>query len=222
MLKALRESADEMIKASADQIDQKTSECADRFVEVKRATQETFWNDFAEAAFFTQAKTADVTLTQAEEEELNPQRPFKDRRLRNIGLDREVAELTEMLEEWRDLIPASKAADLRTCHRMLRKRVLALSDKLAVDEDDQEAERQQGSVAGDSLADFVNNSALQSSPGKSVDVKMESNTNRGVPTMNTQPHLQGVYQGGFDLRPQISFERARLPTFSGDMRDYHR
>lgn len=62
----------------------------------------------------------------------------------------------------------------------------------------------------------------QRSPGKSVDVKMESNTNRGVPTINTQPHLQGVYQGGFDLRPLISLERARLPTFSGDMRDYHR
>lgn len=214
---ALRESADETVRASAEQIDQKTSECADRFLEAKRATQEAFWNGFAEAAFFTQAKTTDTALTQAEEEELNPQRSFKDRRLRNMGLDREVAELGGMLEEWKDLIPASKAVALRARYGTLRKRALALSDKLAADEEDEGSGRQQGSVAGDSLADFVNNPALQSSPDKSIDVKLESNTNRGIPSMNTQPRLQGLYQGGLEQRPQISLERARLPTFSGDV-----
>lgn len=93
---------------------------------------------------------------------------------------------------------------------MLRKRVLALSDKLAVDEEDQGAGRdlEQGSMACNSLADFVNNAAHQSSPHKSVKVKMESNTNRGTFTMNTQLHLQGLYQGGFDVRPQLCLERA--------------
>lgn len=43
-----------------------------------------------------------MALTKAEEEELNPQQSFK-------GLQREVAELREMLEEWKDLVPGSKA-----------------------------------------------------------------------------------------------------------------
>lgn len=205
---ALKESTDETVKASAEQIDQKTGKCADRFLEVKQATQEAFWNGFAEAAFFTQAKTVDTALTQAEEEDLNPQRSFKDRRLRNIGPDREVTELGEMLEEWKDLIPASKAVDLRTHFGTLRKKILALSDKLVVDEEDQGSGKQQGSVDGNSLADFSKNPALQSSPDKSIDVNMESNTNKGVPTTNTQPRLQGLYPGGFNLRPQISLERA--------------
>lgn len=43
---ALRESADETVKASAEQLDKKSSECADQFLEVKQATQEAFWNSF--------------------------------------------------------------------------------------------------------------------------------------------------------------------------------
>lgn len=97
-----------------------------------------------------------MALTHAEEEELNLQRSLKDRRMRNIDLDKEVPEFKEMLEEWKDLVPV----DLRTHHRMLRKRLLDLSDKLAVDEENQETGRQQDSVACDSQSDFVNKPAL--------------------------------------------------------------
>lgn len=68
----------------------------------------------------SQAKTADTALTPTKEEELKPQQYFKDCRLRNTGLDREVAELREMLEKWKDLIPASNTVAPRWRHGTLR------------------------------------------------------------------------------------------------------
>ncbi|KAJ8010259.1 hypothetical protein DPEC_G00073140 [Dallia pectoralis] len=128
---------DEEVQAFADQIDVKTAECENRFLEVKVATQETFWTSYAEEAFFKQVNTAETAITQAEEEEVNPRKSIKDRRLRNRALDREVVELGEMLVEWTELVHGSKALDLGTRHKTLKKRVLALSDKLEEDERDQ-------------------------------------------------------------------------------------
>ncbi|KAJ8014532.1 hypothetical protein DPEC_G00041200 [Dallia pectoralis] len=136
-VEALRELMDEEVQVFADQIDVKTAECENRFLEVKVATQETFWTSYAEEAFFKQVNTAETAITQAEEEEVNPRKSIKDRRLRNRALDREVVELGEMLVEWTELVPGSKALDLGTRHKTLKKRVLALSDKLEEDERDQ-------------------------------------------------------------------------------------
>ena len=79
-VEALRESKEEEVIASADQMDTKTVECENRFLEVKRAAQETFWTGYAEEAFFNQAKTAASAITQAEEDEVNPLRSNKDRK----------------------------------------------------------------------------------------------------------------------------------------------
>lgn len=56
--------------------------------------------------FFTQAKTANVGLTQAEEEGLYPQWSFKDSRLSIISLSY--------------IIEAPKSVDLRRRQKMLR------------------------------------------------------------------------------------------------------
>ncbi|RXN38928.1 gag-pol fusion poly [Labeo rohita] len=228
---ALRESADEEVVGSANQIDGKTAECENKFLEVKKATQEIFWTSCAKEAFFKQAKIADLVITQAEEEEVNPQKSIKDRRLRNRGLEREVTELGEMLSEWKELVPGPKALDLRTRHNSLKKRVLALSDKLEEDEADQLKGRERnlgddGSMAGDLLKD----ASFRSLPDMSADLKLKSKTNVGAWNMSIpherRPLLQQSSpertQGDSSLKPQISLERARLPTFSGDMRDYYR
>lgn len=56
-----------------------------------------------------------------------------------------------MLLEWQDLIPGPKAVTLRTRYRTLKKRVLSLSDKLVVDEEEH-------GEAGGSLVDPIDNS----------------------------------------------------------------
>lgn len=224
---ALRESTDEEVIASANQVDEKTAECENRFLEVKRVTQETFWTSYAEEVFFKQAKTADTAITQAEEEEVNPQKSIKYRRLRNRGLEREVIELGEMLVEWKELVPGLKAVDLRTRHKTLKKRVLALSDKLEEDEADQVKGRERN-LGDDSSAvgDPIQDASFLSLPDRSADLKLKPKTYSGALDMNTRPLLQQSSpertKGNSNLKPQISLERARLPTFSGDMRDYYR
>lgn len=166
---ALRDTTDEEVIASADQIDAKTAECENKFLEVKKATQETFWSGYAEEAFFKQAKTADSVITQAEEEEVKPLKSIKDRRLRNRGLEREVTELGEMLVEWKELVPGSKVIDLNTRHKALKKRVLALLDKLEEDEEDQAKGRERslgddGSAVGDPLKILLSSLSLTCLP----------------------------------------------------------
>ncbi|CAL8388968.1 unnamed protein product [Boreogadus saida] len=146
---ALRESTDDKVIASAGQIDVKTEECENKFLEVKKAAQEAFWTGYAEEAFFKQAKTANSAITQAEEQAQNlfyqEVNPLKSR-LRNRGLEREVTELGEMLEEWEELVPGTKAIDLRTRHKALKKRVLALSDILEEKSNLTEARNEYGGI----------------------------------------------------------------------------
>lgn len=47
-----------------------------------------------------------------------------------------------------------------------------------------------------------------------------ASTPRG--TLNAQQGGSGIYSGTYNVRPLISLERARLPMFSGNMRDYYR
>ena len=233
---ALRESTDEEVKTSADQIDAKTAECENKFLKVKKAAQGTFWTGYAEEVFFKQAKTAESAITQAEEEEGNPLKSIRDRRLRNRGLEREVNELGEMLVEWKELLPGSKEIDLRTCHKALKKRVLALSDILEEDEADQVKGRERnlgddGSVVGDPLKD-ASFPSFPSLPDMSADLKLKPKANMGASSMNTRHpsrptrplsrQSSPMTARNPHLKPQISLERARLPTFSGDMRDYYR
>lgn len=63
---------------------------------------------------FQAGQTAELAIIQSEEEEVNPMKSIKDRRLRNSGLEREVTKLEELLLEWKELVPGSKAIDLRT------------------------------------------------------------------------------------------------------------
>ncbi|XDV33290.1 hypothetical protein PO909_003748 [Leuciscus waleckii] len=222
---ALRESMDEEVIASANQIDVKTEECENRFLEVKKATQETFWTSYAEEAFFKQAKTAESAITQAEEEEVNPRKSIKDRRLRNRGLEREVIELGEMLVEWKELVPGPKVLDLRTRHRTLKKRVLALSDNLEEDEADQVKGRERNlDLDSSAVGDLIQDASFLSD--MDADLELKPKTYTGKCDMNTRPLLQQSSpertKGNSNLKPQISLERARLPTFSGDMRDYYR
>lgn len=226
-VEALRESTDKEVIESANQIDVKTAECENRFLEVKNATQETFWASYAEEVFFKQAKTAESTITQAEEEEVNPRNSIKDHRLRNRGLEREVSELEEMLEEWKELVPGPKALDLRTRYKTLKKRVLALSDKLNQDEADQVKGRE-SNLGDDSSAvgNPTQDASFLSLPDMSADLKLKPKTYTGALNINTRPLSQQNSpertKGNFNLKPQISLERARLPTFSGDIRDYYR
>lgn len=192
---------------------------------------------------------AESVITQAEEEEVNPLKSIKDRRVRNRGLERDVAELEEMLVEWKELVPGSQILDLRTRHKALKKRVLALSDKLEEDEADQVKGQERnmgedGSANGDPLKD----SSFLSLPDMSAELKLKPKTNTGSSDMTarllSQPSSPGMTQGntgelnmntrppsgqsslgmtqGNSVKPQISLERARLPNFSGDMRDYYR
>lgn len=104
---ALRESSDDEVVASAAQVDAKTMECENTFLEVKKATQGTFWTTYAEETFFQQAQAAEAAIRRAEEAEADPQKSIKHRKLSNRGLEREVAELGDMLEEWKELVVKS-------------------------------------------------------------------------------------------------------------------
>ena len=60
----------------------------------------------------------------------------------------------------------------------------------------------------------------------SASLKLKPKADKEASNMNTQPPSQqssspGMAQGNSNVKPQISLERARLPTFSGDMRDYY-
>lgn len=80
---ALRESTDKEVIESANQVDGKTAECENRFLEVKNATQETFWTSYAEEVFFKQVKTAESAITEIEvlrERSLNSEKCWKSGR----------------------------------------------------------------------------------------------------------------------------------------------
>lgn len=212
---ALREAKDE---ASATEIDSKTEDCENRFLEIKKATQETFWASYAEEVFFKQAKIADSAISLAEEEEgTSPPGPIKSRRLRNRGIERELVELTCMLAEWKDLIPGSKSLDLNSRYMALNKRVLALHDKL---EDDEADQFKGSSIARDPLKD----ASFLSLPDMTADLQPKPNPDQAATpitaTQSTQP-TQLPSQLHTELKPQISLQRARLPTFSGDIKDYY-
>lgn len=224
---ALRESTDKEVIESATQIDVKTAECEKRFLEVKKATQGIFWTSYAEEAFFRQAETAESAITQAEEEEVNFRKSIKDRRLRNRGLEREVIELEEMLVEWKELVPGPKTLDLRTRHKTLKKRVLVLSDKLEDDEADRVKGRERNfGDDGSAVGDLRQNASFLYLPDMSSELKFKPKKYMGASNMNTQPLFQQSSpertKGNSNLQSQISLERARLPTFFGDMRDYYR
>lgn len=132
-----------------------------------------------------------------------------------------------MVVEWKELVPGSRAFNLRTRHKTLKKRVLALSDKLEEDEADQVKGRERN--LGDdssSVGDPIRDASFLSPPDMSADLKLKPKTYTGALNMNTRPLLQQSSpertKGNTNLKPQISLERARLPTFSGDMRDYYR
>lgn len=65
-VEALREAKDD---DAAKEIEKKTEECENRYLEVKRATQEAFWAIHAEETFFKQVKDSDSAIKLAEEEE---------------------------------------------------------------------------------------------------------------------------------------------------------
>lgn len=221
---ALREADDD---ATAVLIGTKTAECEDRYLEVKTATQKIFWESHAEQAFTTQAKTTESAIASAEQEDQDPLRSIKDRRLRNRALDREVADLLDMQNGWGELIPGPTALDMKTAYKSLKRRVVALEDRLEEDEEELTRGRRRvtgedGSLAGDPA---IKDSSFMSLPEMSelkLKPKDEMHSQAQSPAQSPlQPNSSGpVVQSA--VKPQISLERARLPKFSGEMKDYYR
>lgn len=144
-------------------------------------------------------------------------------------MERKVTELEGMLLEWKEFVPRPKIIDLKACHKALKMRVLSFSDKLEVDEVEVEQVKCREGNLGDSssaASDPLKDTSFLSHPDLSTELKQEPRTNMVVSNMNTKPSSQQSsseeqIQRSLSLKLQISLERAQLPTYSGDIRDYY-
>lgn len=107
----------------------------------------------------------------------------------------------------------------------LKKRILALCDKLEEDEAEELRGEEGKGVDGDGAAGRIKEPSFLSLPDLS-NTKTKPRLNTGVSIISSRPPPRQSSprpaQADSSLKPQISLQRARLPTFSGDMRDYYR
>lgn len=180
---ALREVDDDEAKKKAENIDGKTAECDCKFDETEQIILISFWTRFAEAEITTLTEEAGSAMDQAEDTD-HHHMTRRECELIHRNLEREVNNFERGLDEWKDLIPRSKATESKDQIRKLKKRREKLWDEWA--------------WIGGSQSD---------DEGKLGKVKFVE---------------QEEPVGTYNYRPQISLERARLPMFAGNMRDYYR
>lgn len=244
---ALRELEDEEATKKADQVDEKTLECDRKFDAVKHLIQNSFWTRFAEEQISTLLNEANSALDQAEATD-HLQLSRKECELINRNLEREVCEVNSLVTEWTEMIPHAVLTESRDRCRIMRKRQERLWDKWAwrrsTWSDDEEEQKVTGKNDDDEESQTGKQAvSISTSPNRKLSFPVDNHIPISevqhnppiVPTypsyggppnaISTQLQVQGapnMYSGPYHFKPQIMLERARLPTFSGNMRDYYR
>ncbi|CAL9690628.1 unnamed protein product [Knipowitschia caucasica] len=233
---ALRELEDEEASVKANQIDERTHECDKKFDAVKLLVLNNLWTRFAKDQISDLVEEANLALGQAEVKDYQLLSRM-ERELINKDLEREVFEVNSLVTEWSDLIPHAELVESRGSCRKLRKRQMKLWDKWAWRRNSW-SDEEEAKVNVDMAAQTMEPSASTSSvpaPDHKLSRPQDSHTPisgaqrnpTSAPTSVSEGalHAQGahsIYPGPLSFKPQITLERARLPTFSGNMRDYYR
>lgn len=244
---ALREDDDEHVIQLAEQVDEKTAECDRKFDETEQIVLMNFWTRFAGKSITTIANEAESAMNQAEATDYR-QMTKRQRELVNRNLEREIFELEKEVREWMSLIPSPRLAESKDCIRKLKKRREKLWDEWSwqsggeEEESDDKVELNQAGERSKLEEAAPLGAQFSAEPLHPADIQPASNLQpnqpTGIPnlsygtlpdaastpngTLNATQGGSGMNSGTYNVKPLISLERARLPTFSGDMRDYYR
>jgi len=247
---ALRETDDERAEEMAEHIDAKTAECDRKFDDTEQIILKSFWTRFAEEAITTLATEAASAMDKAEATDYH-QMTRRQRDLMNRSLEREIFGLEKEVNDWISLIPRPKATESKECVRKLKKCREKLWDEwmwqgntqgwvlsgVEEEEPDEAVEQNQDGQRSKPSEDAAPLGAQPNpdlfDPGNTLQPSLPSvppNLSGVPPDAASTPNgtfraLQGgssLNTGTYNVKPLISLERARLPIFSGDMRDYYR
>ena len=138
---ALREEDGEDDKEKAEQVDGKTAQCNVKLDETEQILRASFWTRFAEEAFISLVEEAELAMDEAEgtdHQKMNK----RERELVNRNLERDIYEVTNVVNEWMDYIPRPNLKQSRDRTRKLKRRHERLWDKWAWNQEDGEDDKE--------------------------------------------------------------------------------
>ncbi|XP_077949972.1 uncharacterized protein LOC144389412 [Gasterosteus aculeatus] len=198
-------------------VEEKMATCLATYTETLQLAKETLWNKFAYVDLKLYADGAEEKCAEMENIEVK-ELPEEDFQVLREGLLERIKMLELKALEWESLVSGAK---ITLYKQQLYKLVNRLHDwarswekmkrKEEVEEGSSDEERSKSGTHP------------QKTPKAPEDPTVTHVPTRAPVVSNAPPQSTlGVHPGAYGFRPQISLERTRLPTFSGDMTDYYR
>ena len=182
----------EKAEEEAAHAEEKTAMCLDTYTDTLRLAKETLWFKFAYVEIKLYADGAEEKCAEVEYTDVK-ELPEEDCQVLRESLEERISMLERKVLEWETIVSEAKTT----------------------------VYKQQLYNLGNRLHDWVQ-SWKKLKRTDELDGGEEA-----APAFPNFPHappqsIPGMNPGVYGFRPQISLERTRLPTFSGDMTDYYR
>ena len=180
----------EKAEEEAAHAEEKTAKCLDTYTDTLRLAKETLWFKFAYVEIKLYADGAEEKCAEVEYTDVK-ELPEEDCQVLRESLEERISMLERKVLEWETIVSEAKTT----------------------------VYKQQLYNLGNRLHDWVQ-SWKKLKRTEELDGGEEA-----APAVPNFPHappqsIPGMNPGVYGFRPQISLERTRLPTFSGDMTDY--
>ncbi|XP_065152486.1 uncharacterized protein [Paramisgurnus dabryanus] len=218
------ENEEEKSGNEAVHVEEKMAKCLATYTETLQLAKETLWTKFAYVEFKLYAEGAEEKCAEVENTDVK-ELPEEDFQCLREGLGERIKMLEQKVSEWESLVSEAKIAVYR---QQLYKLVNRLHDWVRSWEKLKRTEevvgREEVEEAG---ADEENSESGEELTGVGTQPQIPSETpipSTGASALPYSPpqRIPDLHPGAYSFRPQISLERTRLPTFSGDMTDYYR
>ncbi|XP_076129224.1 uncharacterized protein LOC143110221 [Alosa pseudoharengus] len=215
------ESEEEKARKEVAHVEEKMATCLATYTETLQLAKETLWSKFAYVDLKLYADGAEEKCAEVENTEVK-ELPEEDFQVLREGLLERIKMLEQKVLEWEGLVAGAK---ITVYKQQLYKLVNRLHDWVRswekvkrteeVDEDVEASSDEEQSESG---------TQPQKTPKAPEDPSVTPVPSPKAPAFPYAPpqNILGLHPGAYGFRPQISLERTRLPTFSGDMTDYYR
>ena len=182
----------EKAEEEAAHAEEKTAKCLDTYTDTLRLAKETLWFKFAYVKIKLYVDGTEEKCAEVEYTDVK-ELPEEDCQVLRESLEERISMLERKVLEWETIVSEAKTT----------------------------VYKQQLYNLGNRLHDWVQ-SWKKLKRTEELDGGEEA-----APAVPNFPHappqsIPGMNPGVYGFRPQISLERTRLPTFSGDMTDYYR
>ena len=176
----------------AARAEEKTAKCLDTYTETLQLAKETLWFKFAYVEIKLYADGAEEECAEVESTDVK-ELPEEDRQILRESLEERISMLERKVLEWETIVSEAKTTVYKQQLYNLGNRLHGWVRRW------KKLKRTEELDGGEEAAPAVPN--FPDAPPQSI---------------------PGLHPGVYGFRPQISLERTRLPTFSGDMTDYYR